>query len=280
MPKVRVVLPTYNSSRWIEQTLGSLLEQTYTDFDVLVIDDASTDNTVELIRSFNESRVSLIVNEMNMRGNPEKQTANIQMYCGDAEFLKVLHHDDFLYPDCLKNQVEVMEKYSQVGLVSSKIRLLINGKPSAMYRQAYPSGLHLDTCKLLRDLVLRGQVFGGPSHNLIRCIPFQSYNRGLGIRFLTEAAWWGCIFSAGYGFFMDERVLSTYNIHTGMNTLNYHKQANVYGGYVKLLQRYGEQCGLKDNLLTRSRIRLMRIKPEIGYRVTKVILKFRERHGR
>lgn len=280
MPKVRVLMPTYNSSLWIKKTLGSLLGQTFSDFDVLCIDDASTDDTADLIRSFQDKRITLIVHETNMRGNPEIPTANLQLYCGDAQYIKVLHHDDFLYPDCLKHQVEAMEKYPQVGLVSSKFRILVNGQPTSMCRQAYPAGLHLDPKKLLRDLILRGQLFGGPSQNLIRCVAIKDFHRGLRIPFLTEAVWWGCIFAAGYGFYLDERVLATYNIHQGMNTLNYHKKFDIYGGYLKLLQRYGDQCGLKDNFLTRTRIRLMRIKPEIGYRVTKLILKVKSINGR
>ncbi len=279
MPRIKVIIPTYNSAKWIVKTISSVLAQSFSDYDLIIFDDASADNTVNIIDSIKDARLRLVVSPVNLGKTNDHPIKNVQHYVSDCDFFKVLHHDDVLYPDCLKSQLEAMENYPNVGLVSSKFRLLINGRATNFYRKAYPSGLHEDNKKLLRDLILKGQIFGGPSQNLIRSEAFRDYHRELNIPFLTEAAWWGFIFNQGYGFYMDDRVFSTYNIHQGMNTLNLYKKINIYDGYAQLLQRYGTDCGLKDNFTTRARIRLMRLKPEFSYRVTKAIVRIHSIYG-
>lgn len=65
MPLVTALMTTYNASRWVEDTITSILNQTFDDFEFLIIDDASTDDTVETIRRFSDSRIKLIANSRN-----------------------------------------------------------------------------------------------------------------------------------------------------------------------------------------------------------------------
>src|SRR5713226_3435146 len=104
-PLVSICIPTFNAARWIKDCLGSALAQTYAPLEVLIIDDASTDETVELIRSIADERIRLLVNEQNI-GLTRNWNRCIEMSCGD--FIKFLFHDDILYPDCVEKMIQVL----------------------------------------------------------------------------------------------------------------------------------------------------------------------------
>ena len=64
-PLLTVFTPTYNLELYIEETIKSVLNQTFTDFEYLIVDDASTDNTIQIIKSINDPRIRLIKNKTN-----------------------------------------------------------------------------------------------------------------------------------------------------------------------------------------------------------------------
>ena len=59
MPRVTVLMPTYNVAPWVEESIHSVLEQTYRDFELLVVDDASTDDTLDRVRAINDPRIRI-----------------------------------------------------------------------------------------------------------------------------------------------------------------------------------------------------------------------------
>ena len=63
MPRVTVLMPTYNVAPYVREAIDSVMQQTYTDFELLVIDDCSTDDTVSVVRSINDPRIHIIQNE-------------------------------------------------------------------------------------------------------------------------------------------------------------------------------------------------------------------------
>ena len=65
MPKVTVVMPVYNGERFLGQAIESILGQTYSNFELFIVDDASTDGSVDIIRSYQDARIRLIQNASN-----------------------------------------------------------------------------------------------------------------------------------------------------------------------------------------------------------------------
>ncbi|MBR2988532.1 MAG: glycosyltransferase family 2 protein, partial [Clostridia bacterium] len=63
--KVSIIMPTYNSAKFIGESITSVLNQTYTDWELIIVDDCSTDNTEEIVTSFGDERISYIKNEVN-----------------------------------------------------------------------------------------------------------------------------------------------------------------------------------------------------------------------
>ena len=66
MPRVTVLMPTYNVAPYVREAIDSVMQQTYTDFELLVIDDCSTDDTVSVVRSIDDPRIHIVQNEKNV----------------------------------------------------------------------------------------------------------------------------------------------------------------------------------------------------------------------
>ncbi len=127
-PLVSICIPTFNAARWIQACLESALAQTYTPLEVLIIDDASTDETVELIRAVDDKRIRVLVNEQNV-GLAQNWNKCIEMSRGD--FIKFLFHDDILYPDCVEKMMRLLRSNENVGLVFSPRDVIVEGDPEA-----------------------------------------------------------------------------------------------------------------------------------------------------
>jgi glycosyltransferase involved in cell wall biosynthesis len=121
-PKVSVCIPTYNGSRWIEETLRSALEQTYEPLEVVVVDDASTDDTVARVRAFQDPRVRVIINSVNLG-----LVGNWNRSIGEArgELVKFLFQDDILYPSCIERMVALMQTGPRIGMVFARRDMLL-----------------------------------------------------------------------------------------------------------------------------------------------------------
>ncbi len=179
-PLVSICIPTFNAARWILDCLESALAQSYPSLEVLVIDDASTDETVELIRSIDDERIRLLVNEQNV-GLTRNWNKCIEMSRGD--FIKFLFHDDILYPDCVAKMIRLLLSNQNVGLVFSPRDVIVEGDPESKLTKIW-----LQNCTTLhtrfraiapvnhgRDLFaqylkggFRGNWIGEPSSVLIR----------------------------------------------------------------------------------------------------------------
>src|SRR5713226_4940123 len=115
---VSVCIPTFNGAKWILPSINSVLSQSCLPFEILVIDDASTDDTVELVRSLENERIRLIVNDRNL-GIPVNWNRCVDLSRG--EFVKFLFQDDLLYPECIEKMVRLLLANPSLGLVFCRV---------------------------------------------------------------------------------------------------------------------------------------------------------------
>ena len=113
-PLVSVIIPTYNAEKFIVQAIESVFAQTYRQYEILVIDDGSTDNTQEVLRVF-EDRLHCYY--QNNRGPSSARNKGIQFASG--EYICFLDADDLWTSEKLQSQVEFMESHPELGLVFS-----------------------------------------------------------------------------------------------------------------------------------------------------------------
>lgn len=122
IPFVTVGIPTFNEQRFIKKAILSVLNQTYENFELIITDDASTDSTVEIIKSINDNRIRLI------EGKDNKGIAyrlNQQIELAQGKYFFRMDADDLMFPDRLEKQVTFLEKNSNVDAIGAQV-IIIN----------------------------------------------------------------------------------------------------------------------------------------------------------
>ena len=116
MPKVSVVLPTYNGEKYIAKAIESVLKQSYTDFELIIVDDCSTDRTTEIIADYakQDSRVKVIRNEKNSK---LPKSLNNGFKYATGTFYTWTSDDNLYKTDALKVMVSLLEEKPDVGMV-------------------------------------------------------------------------------------------------------------------------------------------------------------------
>jgi len=112
MPAVSVIIPAYNSERYIQETLDSVLAQTWKDLEVVVVDDGSTDSTCEIVRACGEP--VRLVEQANAGPSPAR---NHGIREARGEFVAFVDSDDLWTPDKLERQMALFDGEGKVGLV-------------------------------------------------------------------------------------------------------------------------------------------------------------------
>lgn len=115
-PKVTVLMTVCNGGKYLAETLGCVMAQTFRDFEMLIIDDGSTDQTVEIIQSFADARIRLLRNQTNLG---IYHSRNLGMEEARGEYICLLDHDDLCTPNRLEVQVKFMDAHPDIGLSGS-----------------------------------------------------------------------------------------------------------------------------------------------------------------
>lgn len=115
-PLVSVIIPSFNHDRYIFNTIQSVLDQTFSDFEIIITDDCSTDNTVEIIKQFDDSRIKLYRNKNNLGISG---TLNHSITQSQGKYLSILGSDDMFEKAKLMKQVKYMEDNKETGAVFS-----------------------------------------------------------------------------------------------------------------------------------------------------------------
>ena len=118
---VSVCLPTYNGAAFIEEALRSILNQTCQDFELLIVDDGSTDATLDIVQSFSDPRLQLHRNPARL-GIPANWNRCLELAAG--ELVCVFHQDDVMLPENLERKVQLLSADETVGFVHSGVETL------------------------------------------------------------------------------------------------------------------------------------------------------------
>ena len=156
-PLVSVVIPAYNQAEFLLETIQSVLNQTYQHFEIIVVNDLSTDNTDDVMRQFTDPRIKYIVHEKNLR---LPATRNTGMRASQGDIIALLDADDLFTPDKLQAHVDFLQAHPEIG-VSYNARYELNHSSSTI-RELWRPPLTVS----LVDLIL-GFPFS-PSDTVIR----------------------------------------------------------------------------------------------------------------
>ena len=118
-------MPVFNGARYLREAIESILNQTFDDFEFLIIDDGSTDMSREIISSYTDSRIILRTNTVN-KGIVE--VLNEGLLHAKGMYIARMDCDDISLPHRLERLVSFMDKHNEIGIAGSSLRLIKNGK--------------------------------------------------------------------------------------------------------------------------------------------------------
>jgi glycosyltransferase involved in cell wall biosynthesis len=172
-PTVSVCIPTYNGARYVERTIRSVLAQTYEDFELVVRDDGSTDDTLAVVQSIDDERVRIVAGRENAGAG-----ANFGLAVAEATgtYVKLLCQDDVIYPECLARQIAVLESDAGVVMVSCH-RDIVDDDDRVVFRNRgwrKASGRYAGAAVMRATVRAGTNLVGEPSAVLLRREAFEA----------------------------------------------------------------------------------------------------------
>jgi glycosyltransferase involved in cell wall biosynthesis len=224
-PKITVLMPVYNGDRYLTEAIESILKQTFSNFEFLIINDGSKDRSIEIIRSFTDPRIRLIENEKNIG---LIKTLNKGIDLSRGEYIVRMDQDDVSLPNRLTKQVFFMDTHQRVGVCGTWYKTIGGGK-SIVAR--YATDQDVIYCALLFNstlahptVIMRRKYF---QDNNLYYDP--SYIHAEDYELWTKASKYfeiSCI----------SEVLLLYRVHPGQTTMRLNEEQIQTSGMTRLKQ--------------------------------------------
>lgn len=117
-PKISVIMPVYNAEKYITEAVESILEQTYSNFEFIIVDDCSTDHTCQILKKFQnqDDRIILVKNEYNRR---QAFSRNRAINMANGKYIAFIDADDIARPERLQIQLDFLELNPNIGVCGS-----------------------------------------------------------------------------------------------------------------------------------------------------------------
>lgn len=203
-PRVSVCIPTYCGAPFIAAAIRSVLEQSFRDFELIVIDDNSTDATCEIVAGISDNRLRMMRSSQNLgaEGNWNRCLDEAR-----GEYIKLLPQDDLLHPDCLKNQVAVFDadRSETLALVFCA-RFIIDRNDKIFFKRGYPLNLdqRIDRQQLIRSTIRSGaNLVGEPGAVLFRRTASQVVGKfDASISYVVDVDYWLRLLAVGDAYYL------------------------------------------------------------------------------
>jgi glycosyltransferase involved in cell wall biosynthesis len=112
MPKISIIIPVYNAENYLEECLLSISQQTFGDFEILAINDGSTDRSLEILKKYQEKEPRLQVISQENKG--VSAARNLGLENAQGEYITFVDADDWLHPETLEQYIEIAKKKSDI----------------------------------------------------------------------------------------------------------------------------------------------------------------------
>lgn len=254
---VSVCIPCYNAEKTIEKTILSVLNQTYSNIELIICDNKSTDNTVQIIHSISDSRLKLFKNETNIG-----IVLNFQKSLSHAtgQYVKMLCADDIISSDCIEKQLNafIKNKDKNISIVVSE-KEVINENNKKLFVKRFPGkeGFY-DGENLIKMCLIRGtNIFGEPG-----CVLFDNEiaKRTSGfiieeeLTYVVDLNFYCQLLKKGNLIVLKEPLFSFRIINTSGTAGFKWKQARIFN---KLIDKYHKENFIKLTFMYRSFGKLM-----------------------
>jgi glycosyltransferase involved in cell wall biosynthesis len=258
LPAISVCIPTYNGAKYIAQTIESILNQTFTDFEIIVSDDGSSDKTLEIVGSFNDPRIVRIDRLLKVGAEANWNNA---VATASASLVKLVCQDDLLYPQCLEVEVQTMNK-SENQDVSFCFHLrdfvTPNSRKLIARRVGYSNLQKYSKTEILTKVVRSGgNPIGEPMAVTMRKLSLNSAGKFRG-DYVIDLDMWSKLSDQGNALFIEQH-LSAFRISKTSWTANLRKsQLSSVRALSKKLQIDSDGAITKFDLLRGQIVGLVR----------------------
>jgi glycosyltransferase involved in cell wall biosynthesis len=172
MPKVGIVLAVHNGEKTIRRALRSVAEQTYRDFETILVDNNCVDNTLKIAEEFSKT-ANIRVVECKIPGHPA--ALNTGIHNCNSDYIARQDDDDYWYPDKLEKQVAFLDSNPEVGILGTRIRLVdLEGKEVALGTYGRPVIYPPDDQHIKNFLVMGQNAFCHSSIIMRKEVPLRA----------------------------------------------------------------------------------------------------------
>ena len=270
VPSVSVCIPVYQGERFLAETLRSVLDQTYRDFELVVLDNASPDDSGRIARSFGDPRIRV---ETNLTTLPQPENWREAMRLCRAPLIKLVCADDLLHPRCLEYQVGPMEADPGLAVVAAR-RHMIDERSRVLVPRRGLTGLTgvRSSVEVARHVVRSGaNPIGEPGGVLFR----RAHYFAVGgwrpdHRFVMDLDLWIRLLQHGEFLGLPE-TLAAFRI--GQDSLSADNEATIYAEQKAYIEELGAtphlQVRASDMLMGRMRAPLGRARRRALFRMSR-----------
>jgi len=263
VPKVSICIPTFNSSKYIFECLNSVKEQTYKDFEVIVTDNDSSDDTLEIVDLFKGLNLKVYKNDQNFGIGK-----NFNMACSKAngELIKLLPSDDIIYPKSLEQSINYFSQYKNISMVMTS-KDLINNQSKIIYKNfsSLNTGFYNGKDIAKKILYSGRNPLGEPGYSLIKK---ESYLKAGGfnenLSFTLDIDLWMRILEHEDIFYIN-KPLGGFRIHPSSLSTN----QNEYKQYQDWIKNYNGSISIskKQKRLIITKIYFMHKLKQLYYKI-------------
>jgi glycosyltransferase involved in cell wall biosynthesis len=266
MRKLAVLMPTYNCSQYLRESIDSILNQTYLDFDLYIYDDCSTDNSFEIIKSYTDDRVFYIKNTENL-GIAKTLNLGLEYLLPNYEYIARMDADDWSFPERFQKQLDFMDANQEIAMSGTQGDWLKQMSETPLFAWEYPTKF-----EYLTYYLLFGASFGHSSV-IFRSIFFTTNNLRYNQVIKTCEDWdlWIKVLKIGKianlpDFLMKYRIVPTSNhrsienkkIHLRERSSiisNYWETFNIHLSPEQVFEYYYDtDISIQDNFLSKLKI--------------------------
>lgn len=233
MPLVSVVMSVYNSEEFLRLAIDSILSQSFTEFEFLIADDASTDTSLTILQSYHDSRIKIVRNKTNLGLT---KTLNKLIQLTNCEFIARMDADDVALPNRLLLQVEYLQKHKDISILATTIELI---DADGNVLQGNPNKMCFSSSEIRRYMV-RANCIAHPTI-MARASVLRSNPYNESARVSQDYILWLSLLSKGYNFAKLNVLGLQYRTHAasisqqagGSNRNRFKKILKVYSTYLQ-----------------------------------------------
>ncbi len=217
-PMVSVIMPVYNTAPFLKEAIESVLTQSFSDYEFLIIDDASTDGSLDIIKNFKDERIKIILNENNLG---IIATRNKGLELAKGKYIAKMDSDDVSLPSRFEKQVDFLEKHPEVAIVASKLSLI---NENGIDKGYWHEDIHATSAEeIKRTMPVINCV--GQSTVMMRAdiVKKTGYNKNY--KYNEDWGLWLDVLNAGYQIAKLDEVLVRYRVHSNSSS----SSANMAG---------------------------------------------------